>query len=206
MNTPLQPELRPTPPWLSRLLILASVIVAMLALGVVSQRWRRPPELVLSDGSPYQAARILERRFAAATDRIWISMFVMRIDGDPDQASPDDPIALLLRSLVAAQARGVDVRVCLDFGRDRDTGEIEDKHVAARDWLAARGVRVILDEVDRTTHAKVVLIDRRWVIIGSHNWTMSAMTRNREASVVLDDPTMAATLERELFARIPGWN
>jgi phosphatidylserine/phosphatidylglycerophosphate/cardiolipin synthase-like enzyme len=204
---PLQPRLRPTPPWLSRLLLLCGLIVAMLALGLADQLRRRPPELLLSDGHPLEAARALERRFAAARTRIWVAMFVIRCETDPDQASAaaDDPVVALLRALAAARARGVDVRVCLDYGRDRDTGEVEDKHVIAQAWLARHGIPVVLDEEATTTHAKVVLIDARWVVLGSHNWTRSALTRNREASVLLDDAAVAQRVAEEVFARIPGW-
>lgn len=202
MNSPLQPELRPTPPWLSRLLLLAGLIVVMQVLGLISQLRHRPAELLLSAGKPLATARALERRFATARTRIWLMMYVIRCE---DDAAPDDPVMALLEALVAAHRRGVDVRVCLDLGRTRETGEIENKHTNAQAWLEQRGIRVVLDEDSITTHAKVALIDDRWVLLGSHNWTRSALTTNREASVVLDDRGMVQHLETQLFAGIPGW-
>lgn len=206
MALPLQPDLRPAPPWLGRLLAALALAVAVLALGLVSGARRRPPEVLLTDGHPYAYLRAVERRIALARERVWVAMYVIHLDGDPDAAAPDDPPAALMRALAAAAARGIDVRIALDYGRHRETGAIEPKHVAAQEWLAAHGVRVVLDELERTTHVKAVVVDGRWVVMGSHNWTRSAIARNREVSLLLDDPALAATLDREVFARVPGWD
>jgi len=205
VSTPLQPDLRPTPPWLSRLVLLGGLLAMILSLSLMSQVRHRPVELLLTDGHPFATARALERRFAVARMRIWLTMFVIRCEADPDNVASDDPVMTLLRALVEAKQRGVDVRVGLDLGRDRDTGDIEDKHVNAGQWLERHGIPVVLDEDTITTHAKVVVIDDRWVVLGSHNWTRSAMLMNREVSVVIDDPAMVKRLEVELFKRIPGW-
>jgi phosphatidylserine/phosphatidylglycerophosphate/cardiolipin synthase-like enzyme len=185
--------------------MLGGLLAMILSVSLISQVRHRPAELLLTDGHPMEAARALERRFALARTRIWLTMFVIRCEADPDQAAPDDPVMALMRALADAKQRGVDVRVCLDLGRDRETGEIEDKHVIAQQWLEKHGIRVVLDEDSLTTHAKVVLIDDRWVVLGSHNWTRSAMVMNREASVVIDDTGMVQRLATELFERIPGW-
>ena len=206
MALPLQPDLRPTPPWLGRRLAALALTAAVLVVGLVSGARRRPPEVLLSDGHPYAYLRAVERRIATARERVWVAMYVIYLDGDPDLAAPDEPAPALLRALAAAAARGLDVRIVLDYGRNRATGEIEPKHVAAQTWLAAHGVRVVLDELERTTHVKAVVIDQRWVVMGSHNWTRSAITSNREVSLLMDDPTLAATLAREVFARVPGWD
>jgi len=206
MALPLQPDLTPTPPWLGRLLAALALALAVLVMGLASGARQRPIEMLLTDGNPYVYLRAVERRMALARTRVWVVMFVVRLDGDPNVAPPDDPVAALLRALAAAAGRGVDVRVCLDYGRDRATGAPENKHTAAATWLAAHGVRVVLDELDRTTHAKVVLVDDRWVVLGSHNWTRSAIVSNREVSLLFDDPALAATLARDLFARLPGWD
>ena len=205
MSLQLQPDLRPTPPWLGRLLAALALALAVLALGLVSGARRRPPEVLLSDGHPFAYLRAVERRIALARARVWVAMYVIHLDGDPDAAAPDDPAPALLRALAAAAKRGVDVRIVLDYGRNRSTGEIEPTHAVAQAWLAAHGVRVVLDELELTTHVKAVVVDERWVVLGSHNWTRSAITRNREVSLLFDDPALAAILTREVFARVPGW-
>jgi phosphatidylserine/phosphatidylglycerophosphate/cardiolipin synthase-like enzyme len=117
---------------------------------------------------------------------------------------PDDGvIGSLLDGLVAAAARGVEVRVVLDRGAGWD-GEADIKHEAPAAWLTAHGVRVVLDEEAITSHAKVLVVDGRLILAGSHNWTRSAVTRNRELSWLIDDAGAAAEVERWLAA-IPGW-
>jgi phosphatidylserine/phosphatidylglycerophosphate/cardiolipin synthase-like enzyme len=125
-----------------------------------------------------------------------MSMFVIRPD--------DSVIGELLQALVAAQARGVDVRVCLDLGKGFD-GEPDLKHEAPAAWLEAHGVPVVLDEAGRTSHAKILVVDGRRILSGSHNWTRSAMTANREVSWLIDDAAAAARIEAWL-AEVPGWS
>jgi phosphatidylserine/phosphatidylglycerophosphate/cardiolipin synthase-like enzyme len=194
----LQPSLRPPPPWFVRACALAALIVAVLALGLVSHARRMPPRLLLS--GPHhdlEYPRAVEREIASAKTRVWMSMFVVH----PDQ---DGPVMALLGALAAAAERGVHVQVCLDLGTVYGTGETDTKHEAPLAWLRAHGVRALLDERERTSHAKVLIIDGERVVIGSHNWTRDALTRNREASVVLEDRGLAAELS-ELLAAIPGW-
>ncbi|MEM4546663.1 MAG: phospholipase D-like domain-containing protein, partial [Nitrososphaerota archaeon] len=66
------------------------------------------------------------------------------------------------------------------------------------------GVPVRLDESPTTTtHAKLIIIDNETVIIGSHNWTESALTRNHETSIMIQDKETATKLTN-YFMRI--WN
>ena len=97
------------------------------------------------------------------------------------------------------------MQIALDRGRDWKTHEPDGKHEAPAAWLKAHGVRVVLDELERTSHTKMVIVDSRRVVVGSHSWTHSALTTKREASLLIDDPALAARLEREL-AGIPGWD
>ncbi|MGB1585664.1 MAG: phospholipase D-like domain-containing protein [Thermoplasmatota archaeon] len=91
--------------------------------------------------------------------------------------------------LAEAAARGVMVRVqaAEPFHRD-DTGNRE---VLA--WLEARGVST--RELDRdglvTLHNKGLIVDDRWVVIGSMNGNHHSRSNNREASVILDSPEAA---------------
>ena len=40
----------------------------------------------------------------------------------------------------------------------------------------------------------VVIVDGRWCVLGSTNWTFSALRTNRETSLCCDSPALAATL------------
>lgn len=195
MSLPLQPDLHPWPPGLRRIAIVLALAAGIVLLGFVAPSRGRPPELILGGpGRELAYARAAERLIASARRRCWLAMYVVR----PDDAT----VGALLDALAAARGRGVDVRVLLDLGLPRD-GIADDKHVAPASWLAAHGIPVLLDEPDRTTHAKVLLVDDG-VLVGSHNWTRSALATNREAAVRLDDGAAAAEVAA-WFAEVPGW-
>lgn len=98
----------------------------------------------------------------------------------------------LAAELIRAARRGVDVTVILEGG-----DKIGVENQAAVKALARGGVRIVIPR-GRITHAKAVAIDDRYVIIGSHNLTHSALTRNNELSVLLDSPDLARQLRRYL--------
>jgi phosphatidylserine/phosphatidylglycerophosphate/cardiolipin synthase-like enzyme len=179
---------------------LAAVLaltLAVLLVGLVAPARRTPPELLL--GGPDQElsyARAASRLITGAKQRVWMAMYVMRPE--------DEAVSGLIDALGEAHDRGVDVRVCLDRGKGW-RGEPDDKHLAPAERLQARGITVILDEPDRTTHAKLLVADGLRVLSGSHNWTRSALTANREASWLVEDAAIAAEAERWL-ASIPGWD
>lgn len=199
MALPLQPDLRPHPPWLRRALVAATVVASLLLLGAVNGAQQRP-ELVLSGpGHEYEYARAVERLIAQSTKRVWVMMYVVQI-------GEDGPAMQLLNALAEASKRGVRVQICLDIGRVRGAEDLDPKHVEPEQWLKDRGIKVILDEMDRTSHSKVVVIDDACSVIGSQNWTYSAMTQNREAAVIFNDAAMARQIEDEMFATIPGWD
>lgn len=47
-------------------------------------------------------------------------------------------------------------------------------------------------------HAKCIVVDRRWSLITSANFTEAAQERNIEAGVLIDDPHLAAAVESQL--------
>jgi phosphatidylserine/phosphatidylglycerophosphate/cardiolipin synthase-like enzyme len=196
MSLPLQPTGQPWPPGLRRAALVLLLAIAVLLLGLVAPARVRPPQLIL--GGPDREldyAREARRLIDGAQRRLWMSMYVLRPD--------DGIIGGLLDGLAAAAARGVDVRVVLDRGAGWD-GQPDLKHEAPAAWLAAHGVRTVLDEDEVTSHAKVLVADSRLVLSGSHNWTRSALMKNRELSWLVDDAEAAAAVERWLAA-IPGW-
>jgi phosphatidylserine/phosphatidylglycerophosphate/cardiolipin synthase-like enzyme len=102
----------------------------------------------------------------------------------------------VLAALAEAAKRGVRVRVFLDQSEQEDFSTEANRSAAAA--LRQHGVAVRFDSPGRTTHTKLVVIDRRYVFIGSHNWTHSALRHNNEASVLIDSPKMA----REILAYV----
>ena len=61
--------------------------------------------------------------------------------------------------------------------------------------LTRGGVRVVFDSPTVTSHNKTVVIDNRYVFIGSHNLTQGALRHNNELSVMIVSPELAAEVK-----------
>lgn len=95
----------------------------------------------------------------------------------------------IVRALIAAHRRGVDVRVILD--RKELRGD-RDEVYGVRRLLKAK-IPVAIDEgVRGIAHNKVMVIDDGTVITGSYNFTWSAEHKNAENLLVIRDPALAA--------------
>ena len=199
MGLPLQPDLTPWTPGQRRWLVITLVMAATILLAILAHARQQPPRLLGNDGhaghDDYHAAAI--RLIDGARRRVTVVLYVMRLDDD-------GPVEHLVQALSTAARRGVEVVVVLDRGRDWHTGGVDGKHLEPAERLARSGVRVVLDEEERTTHAKVLVVDDRHVVIGSYNWTRSALIANREWSLQIEDEHIAAQIQTEL-ATLPGW-
>src|SRR3989338_3833522 len=92
----------------------------------------------------------------------------------------------LVNDLIGAHRRGVAVTVIFDqnvmfWEKSRKGREIERKSREAYELLKKNGVPVYYDSKDRITHNKILVIDNYITIVGSTNWTYSALRKNRAA-------------------------
>lgn len=171
--------------------ILASIAVTFLVIvstpHPASYGGRREPVRLLPDREFFQ---VLTDYIAGATDEIVISMFLFKTK--PESANGPN---MVLQGLIAAQKRGVRVRVVLER-TDRRRSSLNRENLATSKRLRQSGVQVLFDSPDTTTHTKTIIIDRRFVFIGSHNLTQSALFYNHELSVLIDDPDIARDVIR----------
>ena len=157
------------------------------------------PRLLSSDSGERNFVQAALTRINSAKERVWVMLYVLRRED-----SGSGPVSQLVEALAEAQGRGVDVRVVLDQSKRWQSTEIEGKNEPAAAWLRDLDITVIIDDLKRRTHAKTLLIDDKWVIIGSHNWTMSALAHNVELSVMVEDAAIAQQVAAE-FRQIPNW-
>jgi phosphatidylserine/phosphatidylglycerophosphate/cardiolipin synthase-like enzyme len=111
------------------------------------------------------------------------------------------PEAVLKRLLVAVK-RGVRVEVVLE--RNQDADDLNRSNAETAERLKQGGIRVCMDAPNRVTHTKLVVIDRRYLLIGSHNLTQSALKYNHEASVWIDSAPLAEEALRYMKSLCPG--
>ncbi len=96
---------------------------------------------------------------------------------------PDSVANELVKGLVAAAGRGLDVRVLIDDCRTYASSA--EANLASAIHLYQHGIEVRFDRPERTTHTKLVVLDGESVVLGSTNWNYYALERNVEASVGL---------------------
>jgi phosphatidylserine/phosphatidylglycerophosphate/cardiolipin synthase-like enzyme len=120
-----------------------------------------------------------------AQDEIFMSIFSFKTDMHKN-SYPDRVLLHLSRAV----QRGVKVKVILENSGGRDQ-KIDEQNHRTKKNLEEKGVKVYLDSPQRTTHTKLIVIDQRLIILGSHNLTSSALKYNNEISVSLEDPALA---------------
>lgn len=54
-------------------------------------------------------------------------------------------------------------------------------------FLRSQGLLISKVETKKTMHIKMLIIDEKYLVIGSHNLTKSAFSLNHEISILLDD-------------------
>ncbi len=112
----------------------------------------------------------------------------------------------LVDALVEAKDRGVDVQVMLDRNIDwKDESNLgfwdsAGKNARAYSYLREKGISAYFDDEAIFTHAKVLVIDRKTVILGSANWSEAALARNLEANVLIRSEEFA----KEVLERFEG--
>ena len=95
----------------------------------------------------------------------------------------------VMKSLSSAVKRGVRVLALMEL--NQDSGDLIRTNSETAERLKKAGIAVCPDPRDLVTHTKLVVIDRRYLFVGSHNLTQSALKYNHEVSVWIDSPSMA---------------
>jgi phosphatidylserine/phosphatidylglycerophosphate/cardiolipin synthase-like enzyme len=86
---------------------------------------------------------------------------------------PANPVQLFNQAIIRARRRGVDIKVITNIN---DVIKIlSNEKIDAKKPLTPKLI-----------HSKLMIIDDKILVIGSHNYTQSAFTMNHEASVVIE--------------------
>ncbi len=105
----------------------------------------------------------------SAKNNIDIVVFDFRLYPDQVGSAPFK----LLETLKAAQRRGVKIRILTM--RLESVGVLKQLGFMARHWQGGK-----------TLHSKFFIVDGKTAVLGSHNWTMNALTLNYETSVICE--------------------
>ena len=169
------------------ILIVACSCIALMNFGSLQASYSiSAAEIEVLEGREYYQMLIDDIRNAKS--EILVAMYLMKYDPD----DPYDWVNDLIRELVAAKNRGVDVKVIIEY---RTYQGYMDVNLEAYNYLKDHGVDVKLDEDSETDHFKFVVIDGKIVYVGSHNWSEAALYYNREVSIRIVDEGIARELK-----------
>jgi len=136
-------------------------------------------EELLEDEEYYKTLLDVIKR---ANKSVYVAMYVIKYD--PCERLKEDPVNMILYKLCKLKSKGLDIKVLVD-----DT--TYKSYYETIEYLKDCGIDIKLKpkEVSRA-HLKVVIIDGRYLFVGSHNWTESALWFSKEVTVLTTDPKL----------------
>ena len=96
------------------------------------------------------------------------------------------PTFQIVEKLAAARERGVRIKILLNASPHYY--HLTEIHSLLHITLQEKGIDCKLWRANETLHAKMIIVDRTEVVIGSHNISDSALTKNIEISVRITNP------------------
>jgi cardiolipin synthase len=152
------------------------------AAGRVTPEGDGEVRVIAGEPGRERAFRVIELLAAGSVERLWIT--------DAYMVAPPR----LFQALRDAARDGVDVRMVVPGASDlpliRNLSRIGYRE------LLRSGVR-IYEWDGPMLHAKTIVVDGRWVRIGSSNLNPSSLIGNYELDVLIDDTTLAEAMERQ---------
>jgi phosphatidylserine/phosphatidylglycerophosphate/cardiolipin synthase-like enzyme len=100
---------------------------------------------------------------------------------------PESNENTLVNDLIEAKNRGVEVMIIVDEYSDENN---------AFEYLRENDIPIKYDKKDVTTHAKLIIIDGKIVVLGSTNFSYYGLERNREVDVIIFAEHIADYFER----------
>jgi len=85
-------------------------------------------------------------------------------------------VNIIVEDLIQASKRGVEVKIIVDEFSEKDN---------AYQTLKENNIDIKMDPENTTTHAKLIIVDGKVVILGSTNLSFYGLEKNNEVNVVL---------------------
>jgi hypothetical protein len=156
------------------------------------RHWGRSLVLDASDRDYLETVLAL---FDGAEKEIVIALYLIEPGGKT--------VNRLLEGLLLARERGVSVRLLLNTNF-RFSPKTEVGNGPWFERLAAAGVQITALLPSRRLHDKLIVIDGRYVVDGSMNWSEAALTSNFESATIVDSQSYASKkLERIAAMTLP---
>ena len=144
----------------------------------LDKQWTKSDGIAPINDSQY--IYFIDRLMKEAKESIRIVMFFMR--SEPEIKYPTDT---LFATIVEAKERGVKVQVILDKDVEGDVYKSRLINKNAYDFFVKNNIDVTYDNPEELTHSKMVIVDGKHVVIGSHNWTAGSFYVYDDKSVYI---------------------
>ena len=113
---------------------------------------------------------------------------------EPSTTAAAQPFTDLIAAVAARQKAGVDVRIIMS----------EYETAGYLEQLMSAGIEVATTvKIQSNVHNKGITVDGATVLVSSQNWSTAGTTANRDAGVIITDPTLAGYFQT-LF--LHDWN
>lgn len=142
-----------------------------------------------------------------AKGRVWVAMLnAVYYTSTPNTARKERAEGevpsytnLIVDALEEAAGRGVDVRVVVDVGGRGTPSRGEDRLL---EMLGQAGAGVYVDSPQTGLHAKLMIVDDDYTVLGSTNWTYHAVEENNETAVIIESAGLNTHYAEFIDARI----
>ena len=96
------------------------------------------------------------------------------------------PTDKIFDAIVEAKLRGVDTKIILDKDAEGEVYGSRLINTEAYNKFVEQGIDVLFDLEEKVTHSKIVVIDGKHSIIGSHNWTAGSFFAYDDKSIYIE--------------------
>lgn len=121
------------------------------------------------------------KRLISLIDKATKNIDVMMFDWRWYSNDPFSDISQINHAFVRAARRKVFIRVLTNY-------------ISVVEELKAVGINAKCWDASKLMHSKSIIVDNKYVVMGSHNFTNNAMRHNVETSVFLDNEDIAKGL------------
>ena len=95
----------------------------------------------------------------------------------------------IANSLIRAKNRGVDVSMIMEPSQNSQYSQY--------DVLVGAGIPVVMDKGGGIMHDKVMIVDGKYVVTGSFNWSANAENENAENMLIISNPAVVDIYEED---------
>lgn len=128
----------------------------------------------------------MEKLLENAEELVYVIMFFLKFETEKEYVTDS-----LVNRLIEMHQNGADIRFILDVDEEADPYDSKKINEEIHKYLKDKGVPVLFDQPEIVTHSKVVVVDSRHVILGSHNWTAGSLYQYDDTSVYIDSKEIA---------------